>query len=675
MHTDKFQSDKHFTVTEDNGLLFSRKGETVRIEPWGENSLRIRASLNNGLHDPDWALLPPAEKNAVIEVDQEQTVITNGDIQGRISADGRISMVNTSNGETILEEMPPLSNRVVLEYPGRHYRFLHGDNYRLRLSYATDPDERIFGLGEHQHGYLDQKGTSIDLYHHNTEFIIPFYVSSKKYGFLWHNPAIGHVELAKNRTVWEAQNAKQFDYWVTAGDTYARILDQYTEVTGKSPQMPEWGAGFWQSKLRYKSQQEIEQVAMDYVERNLPLSVMVVDVGHWTERGDFKFDPSNWPEPGAMVKKLRDNGIQTMVSVWPTIDPDSENFADLQDKGLLLRNKSGFDETQRFLFKNVADEHQMTSSKVRSYVAYLDPTHPEARAFLWDRLKRNYYDYGIKIFWLDCDEPELKHFDYHNLRYYLGDGDEVTSLYPNMSAKAVADGMKSIGETDYMTLSRAGWAGIQRYGAAVWSGDIGATFEVLKKQIVAGLNVAMSGVPWWNSDIGGFFCSDTLRKTEYYRELLVRWFQFGVFSPICRLHGHRDPNEIWTFGDTVYEILKKYLVLRQQMIPYILEQMDKAHQTGTPPMRPLFFDFDKDTVCLNIDDQYMFGKDIMVAPVTEHEARKRKVYFPAGVDWHNVWTGEVHAGGSHVEVDAPLDQIPLFSPTTGTNPLSEIIRK
>ena len=290
--------------------------------------------------------------------------------------------------------------------------------------------------------------------------------------------------------------------------------------------------------------------------------------------------------------------------------------------------------------------------------------------------KENYYDYGIKMFWLDEAEPSLTPYHFDNVRYYLGNGLEVSNMYPYWYAKTYYDGMKAAGEPDVVNLTRCAWLGSQRQSVVVWSGDIVSTFDSLRKQIKAGLNFAFSGVPWWTTDIGGFFLGDP--EKEDFRELLVRWFAFGVFCPIFRLHGFRlpyvpvnnndptayvssgGPNEVWSYGEENYRILVDFIQLRQRLLPYIMEQMKKATENGTPVMRPLFYDFPEDNATYPIFDEYMFGPDILVAPVIEAGKEHRRVYLPKGADWSDPYTGQLYNGGEYVTVDAPMDRIPIF---------------
>ena len=485
-------------------------------------------------------------------------------------------------------------------------------------------------------------------------------MSSLGYGFLWNNPAVGRVTFGKNITTWEAASTRKLDYWITAGDTPAEIEEAYASVTGTVPMMPEYAMGFWQCKLRYQTQEELLEVAREYKRRNLPVSVIVVDFFHWPMQGEWKFDPVYWPDPDAMIAELKEMGIELMVSIWPTVDYRSENFTEMKERGLLIRTDRGYPISMDF----------------QGNTLHYDATNPEARAYVWEKAKQNYYSKGVKVFWLDEAEPEYTYYDYDNYRYFLGPDVQVGNIYPVMYAKTFFDGMKQEGQENIINLLRCAWAGSQRYGALVWSGDIMSSFESLRNQFAAGLNMGIAGIPWWTTDIGGFFGADV--RDPKFHEILVRWFEYGTFCPVMRLHGYRwpiqpqvgttggatclsgAPNEVWSYTDEVYEILKDYLFLRERMKPYITGIMKEAHEKGTPVMRPLFYDFPQDQKAWETEDAYMFGPDVLVAPVMYAEQREREVYLPAGAKWKNYWTGEMFDGGQCVTVSAPLAQIPLF---------------
>ncbi len=649
---------------EGNALVWKLNYETVRIEPWGPDSLRVRATPGAAIvEDLPGALLEPAPTEGHIETGTERAVIRNGALAAQVHLEGDpaspdpravVCFVRTATGEEILAEADSHFPRP----PARYFKPAGGEHFRCEVRFKAYDGERLYGLGQHQHGQLDQKGCVVELFQVNTEVCIPFLLSSRGYGFLWHNPAVGRVEPSQDQTHWVAEATPQLDYWITAGDRPAQILEHYADATGHAPLLPDWAAGFWQCKLRYRTQEELLAVAREHKARGLPLSVIVSDFFHWTRQGDWQFDPRYWPDPAGMVRELEDMGVKLMVSVWPSVNPLSRNFAEMQRRGLLVRTEHGVPGLMSF---RDPDEDQVT-------IHYYDSTNPEARQFIWERVREGYYQYGIKVWWLDACEPEIRPRDPENLRYYLGNGLAVANIYPMLHAQAFYEGMRAEGEEEIISLCRSAWAGSQRYAAAVWSGDIRSTFEALQTQVRAGLNIGLSGIPWWTTDIGGFFGGDG--STPYFRELLVRWFQYGVFCPLFRLHGFRmpntafwdsgGPNEVWSFGEQVYTIIKELLFLRERLRPYIMDQMRLAHEKGTPPMRPLFFDFPEDETCWGVDDQFMFGPDLLVAPVLEEGKRSRSVYLPAGTTWTDAWSGKVYAPGQSLEAEAPLDRIPLY---------------
>lgn len=654
-------------LMKNNGLVWELKHEVVRIEPWGENSLRVRITRNAEIRDDlPGSILQPNQQVADINIQQDAGRVTNGLILAEITDKGRIRFLNSKTQQVLLEELHQVNEFIGPK--AREIRPIHGDLIRAEISFAPQLDERFYGLGQQQHGFLNQKGCVVDFQQRNSKVCIPFVISSRGYGFLWHNPAVGRVELGNNATRWVAEATRQVDYWITAGETPADILMQYTGITGKSPMLPEWAAGFWQCKLRYRSQEELLSVAREYKKRGLPLSVIVIDFFHWTVFGDWKFDPDCWPDPKSMVEELNGMGIKVMVSIWPTVNSLSENFDEMQSRGYLLHTEHGVSALWQFM------DNQPVG---KVYLHHYDPTNPEARKYLWNKVRDNYYKLGIKVWWLDACEPELEPMDPGNICYHLGNGLEITNLYPFLHQKGFYEGMQSEGEDEIVLLCRSAWAGSQRFGAAVWSGDIPSTFEALQRQIRAGLNIAMSGIPWWTTDIGGFIGGDP--RTEYFRELIVRWFQYGVFCPLFRLHGMREPvqngsgapNEVWSFGDDVFQILRPFLFMRERLKPYIMKQMELAHKKGIPPMRPLFFDYPNDPGCVDIDTQFLFGPDLLVAPVIEQGAISRPVYLPAGVEWKDAWDDQIYQGGQTIKADAPLNRVPVYLRNGADLPIKE----
>lgn len=652
----------------ENGILkYHYDAEEVWLEPWGNNSFRVRATKNAEMLDTAWALnQKKMETESAIEIGEDHAEIRNGKIRAVITKYGKLTFYKR-DGSVLLDEY--LRNRKdktvdycsALDIDAREFRPNIGGDYHLSMRFVSTPSEKIFGMGQYQQPYLNQKGNDLELAQRNSQASVPFMISSLGYGFLWNNPAVGRVMFGKNITTWEAYSTKQLDYWITAGDSPSEIEEAYAAVAGTVPMMPEWAMGFWQCKLRYQTQEELLNVAREYKKRGLPISVIVIDYFHWPLQGDWKFDPKYWPDPDAMIRELKEMGIELMVSIWPTVDYRSENFQEMLEKGYLIRTERGF---------RIAMDFQGNT-------VHYDATNPDARKFVWNVARKNYYEKGIRTFWLDEAEPEYTVYDFDNYRYYLGPNVQIGNIYPELYAKTFYDGMTEEGQKNVINLLRCAWAGSQKYGALVWSGDVHSSFASFRNQLSAGLSMAIAGIPWWTTDIGGFHGGNP--DDPKFRELLVRWFEWGTFCPVMRLHGERQPlkapigteggalcvsgadNEVWSFGEENYEILKNYLKLREKMKPYIREQMEAAHEKGTPVMRPLFYDFSDDTKSWDIEDQYMFGPDVMVAPVMYENMRVRDVYLPEGSEWVNHWTGETFQGGQSVSVDAPLQQIPVFT--------------
>lgn len=659
-----------------NKLVWRFGNETLMIEPWLKSSFRVRSTMYPDFKSENNALLSvdPVTPDKITISEDGVGEIVNGKIKATIDIRGKVCFTN-QKGEILLEEYQRVRNdsfeegvvaeklelfNSALNIKPREFKPIIGGDYTLTVRFEANKDEKIFGMGQYQQDFLDLKHCRLELAHRNSQASIPFAVSNKGYGFLWNNPAIGEVTFGKNITEWKAHSTKELDYWITAGDTPSEIVEKYADATGKVPMMPEYGMGFWQSKLRYQTQEELLAAAREYKRRGLPIDVIVCDYYHWPLAGDFKFDSKYWPDPQKMIEELEEMGIKLMVSIWPTIDHNSENYPKMLERGLLVQTERGVPITMDFLGNNV----------------FMDPTNPETREYIWDIIKENYYDHGIQIFWLDEAEPEYTVYDFDNYRYYEGSNLQVGNLYPLMYSKLFYDGLKKEGHTDIINLVRCAWAGSQRYGALVWSGDIDSSFESLRNQVAIGLNMAMAGIPWWTTDIGGFHGG--LNTDESFRECLIRWFQFGVFSPVFRMHGDREPHtlplskegggrmpsgagtEVWEYGDEAYKILTKYMFLRENLRPYIRKLMENAHKKGSPIIRPMFYNFPQDKIAWEVEDSYMFGDDLLISPVLYEGQTEKRIYLPVSTDWVDVYSGEEYSGGQEVLVTLSIEKIPVF---------------
>ena len=651
-----------------DSLTWRGDGETLVVQAWGANSLRVRSSAAGDVVDHDFALLPAVPQPVDISVDGNAAVLVNGDITAVVTARDyhdeasgirvfRCSLeIRDGHGRTMLKE---LGEGGSLKLRAREFRPQLG-TFHLKASFESIRDEKLYGMGLYQQAVGDLKGSTLELAHRNSQASVPFVMSSAGYGFLWHNPAIGSATFAANRTEWVAEATDQLDYWVTVGSTPAQLSAALADATGHVPMMPEHGLGYWQCKLRYYNQEQLLEVAREHHRRDLPLDVIVADFFHWPKMGDFRFDREFWPDPAAMVAELRELGVELMVSVWPQVSLESENFLDFKKENLLVRTERGMGVHMGFQGPSV----------------FLDVTNPRARQVAWDICKRNYHDFGIRTFWLDEAEPEYGVYDFDNYRYHLGPNLQVGNIYPQAYARMFYEGQQAAGQSEVVNLLRCAWAGSQRFGALVWSGDIHSTWDDLRNQVAAGIHMGVAGIPWFTTDIGGFH-GGNIHDPDFH-ELLVRWFQFGAFCPVMRMHGDRRPlenvvaadgslrcptgaaNEAWSFGEGVYEVLARYIRLRETLRPYTRRVMDEAHALGQPVIRGLFHEFPDDPTSWDIIDQYLFGPDLLVAPVLEPQVTSREVYLPAGSTWIDVNTGSTHRGGQRLTVAAPLEIIPLF---------------
>lgn len=686
----------HFELDK-NAVIWKGDGEYLRIDPWGTDAVRVRASKPMDVQDDQWALLEqkeiPGDWVTSVQVrvseDGKDVELSNGEITVKAHHAEKLNVSTgyeefrcelsfwNRSGKLLFKEMSAGGS---LSLYARKYLPSNGGSYGAEVSFEAPVDEHLYGMGEYQQNVMDLKGCTFELAHRNSQASVPFVVSSAGYGFLWHNPAIGAATFAKNRTVWSAESTDQIDYWVTAGETPAEIESNYADATGHAPVMPEWGTGFWQCKLRYWNQEQLLDVARTFKKKNIPIDLIVIDFFHWPHMGDFRFEEEFWPNPKAMCDELHSMGIKLMVSVWPQIALASENYAEMKGQNLLVHARSG--EDIGMMFEGPSQ--------------FYDATNPKAQEYVWEKCKQNYADLGVDAFWLDEAEPEFGTYDFSNYDYAAGPNQRIGNIYPQQYNKGFYDGQIELGrEGKIVNLTRCAWAGSQRYGALVWSGDVGSTFSDLRAQVTCAIHMGMAGIPWFTTDMGGFHDGDI--NSEEFRELFIRWCQFSCFSPVMRNHGDRSAlqpdgtmketvrtaagdlrspsgpgNEPWSYGDRIEKIFVDYISLRDELRPYTRELFNEAHEKGQPLVRGLFYEFPSDTIAADISDEYMYGPDLLVAPVMEQGARARSVYLPgessiggsatdSEVTWTSLVTGETFRGGQTVTVEAPLEVIPVFA--------------
>ncbi len=595
------------------GTLVARcNGETLRIEAWGKDSLRVRATRLWEFTEQDWALTEEAgPQESVVEIHEEDYLggdgtvdrkqaasITNGRIRAEVNFRGVLTFYR--DGKKILREYFRNYDGTVskesrcLKINSREWKgIIGGSEFGLSVKFEGSDGEKIFGMGQYQQPYMDMKGCVLELAQRNSQISVPFAVSSLGYGMLWNNPAVGQVTFGKNYTEWTARSTKQMDYWITVADGPKQILQNYTAVTGHAPAFPEDRMGLWQCKLRYRTQEEVLSVARRYQKEGIQIDLIVIDFFHWTVQGDWKFDKTYWPDPKAMVDELHRMGIKVIVSVWPSVDRKSENFGPMMEQGLLIRTERGAAQTYDY----------------QGDCVEIDVFNPETRKYVWEVCKKNYYDYGIDAFWLDNSEPDYGVYDFENYRYLEGPALSCSNMYPQLYSRLFYDHMKEQGDGSVVNLLRCAWAGSQKYGNVVWSGDVPSTFEAFYDQVQAGLNMGLAGIPWWTTDIGGFMTDDV--NNPDFRQLLIRWYEFAVYSAVFRMHGDRgpynipplddrdwgggylhtgQPNELWSYGEENYRIMKKYYDIRIGMHDYIKGLFAEASENGAPLIRTMFFE-------------------------------------------------------------------------------------
>jgi len=506
--------------------------------------------------------------------------------------------------------------------------------------------EALYGLGQHQAGVWNYRGESVDISQDNTAIAVPFLVSSNGYGIFWNNTSRSRFNNRfANYLYISSEVADVIDYYFFYGPDLDKVVASYRELTGQAPMFGKWAYGFWQCKNRYKSQEEILAIAKKYRELHIPLDNIVQDWFWWNRKGEHVFN-KNYPDPKGMVDELHRKNVHLMISVWPFFEPGSAVYDEMEKKGWFV---------DKFKF---AKPPYHTAG-----MAVYDATNPEARKYYWKLMEKALFNIGVDAWWLDTTEPETEGQEENILlghQIAAGSGDRFVNIYPLMTTSAVYDGQRSASDKKRVfILSRSAFAGDQRYAVTAWSGDINSDFFSFRRQIPAGLNFALSGIPYWTTDIGGFVSVKS--DDPAYRELFVRWFQYGAFCPIFRVHGTRstDQNEIWSYGPEAQAILTKFDRLRYRLLPYIYSMAWMTTNQSYTPMRPLAMDFRDDVRALNIGDQYMYGPAFLVSPVTEPAATTRRLYLPHA-QWYDFWTGSSIDGGNMVDAAAPLDHMPLY---------------
>ncbi len=538
--------------------------------------------------------------------------------------------------------------------------------YQVGATFASPADEHYYGLGQNQEGYLDHRGHTVECWNNYVStggptWCIPLLVTNKGYGLLWDNPSQTTIMPGFNeQTRWTSQVGNRVSFFVIAGNNTDEIYSGYRLLTGATPLLPKAAYGYIQCKQRYITQDELLGVAKGYRDRNLPADMLIVDWFYYTKMGQMDLDPKFWPDPKAMNDELHKMGFQTMISVWPRFVADDRFFAMLEKNHWLESDATG---------------KPINGLPYDRAGSDIDTTNPDAAKWYWDVIRDNIISKGFDSLWADETEPDLPP---NGAYYHIGPGTRYYNVYPLFHTAALYDGFRRDTPHRALILSRDAYTGIQRNGTIVWSSDIYPTWDTLKRQIPTGLDATASGLPYWSNDTGGWQYLPAVHHPEHpplldpsdaranvggyddYPELYTRWFEYATFLPVMRTHGSRNANEVWSYGKQAEPILEKYLKLRYELMPYIYSLGYSTYQSGAPYMRALFMDFPNDAKASELTDEYMLGPDFLVAPVTDQGMTSREVYLPAGTDWYNYWTNEKVHGGQTINVNAPIDTLPLF---------------
>ncbi|RZM37563.1 MAG: glycoside hydrolase family 31 protein, partial [Sphingomonas sp.] len=657
-----------------------RNGSLVAIEPYAPNIVRVTISLDRALADAPPGEGPNAKSDATGWTHRNDA---GGDVFASSAMALTVKAQPWPKAPSQMERyfapsLPPVSIAVrkpdgstIAEMTGWEMspQTVNGEKtFRVGASFAVQPNEHYYGLGQNQEGVLDLKGRTIDCRHNydapaGETVCVPFMVTNKGYGIVWDNPSATTVSPGlSNSTHWQSNVGERVSFFVITGNTTDELYAGYAKLTGATPLPPKAAFGLIQSKARYETQAELLGVANGYRKRGLPLDVMVLDWFYWSRMGQLDIDRTYFPDPKGMNDTLKSMGMHSIISVWPRFEKESRYFNFLGTKGWLLKDKDG----------GVVDGLPIRSDRAG---ALLDSTNPDARNWFWDRIRDNIASQGFDWFWLDETEPDLVP---DGNFFSIGSGDRYHNLYPLVHTSSVAEG-SARDRPDFrnLILARAAYLGTQRNGALFWSSDVQATWETLHRQVPAGLGFTATGMAYWSSDTGGWQYPNgpkaerpplldpagaTAMSPSYtdYPELFTRWFAYNSFTPTLRIHGQRPATAIWEYGAAAEPVLASFLRLRYALIPYLYSLGYQTYRTGAPFMRALFMDFPNDPAVATIGDEYMFGPAFLVAPVTQQGVTSRKVYLPAGSDWYDYWTDQRHAGGQTIEAAAPIDRIPLF---------------
>jgi len=677
------------------GIKTKINSTDVEIQFYGPSTVRVLKSPVGKPFTKESLTVVKKPQATKVAISQQGDVISLKSDKLKVDVDiktGKIAY-STPTGTKLLSEKESGATFSAFDDAG-------SKTYTINQSFALDKDEAIYGLGQQQRGKLSLRNTRINMVQGNTDDYVPFLVSTKGYGLFWDNYSPTVFEDKPENTSFISEVGDCIDYYFMLGGNIDGSIAGMRELTGQAPMFPLWTFGYWQSKERYKSQNELVGVVSKYRDLGVPLDGIIQDWQYWGNNylwNAMEFLNSDFPNPKKLVDDIHNMNAHLIISIWSSFGPQTKQFREMQPKGMLLNfgtwPQSGLDSWP---------PNREYPSGVQPY----DPYNPEARDIYWRYLNKGLFSLGIDGWWMDSSEPD--HLDFKpsdfDLKTYLGSFRKVRNAFPLMTVGGVGEHQRAASsDKRVFILTRSAFAGQQRYGSMTWSGDVNSSWQSLRNQIPAGLNFSMSAIPYWNTDIGGFFAAAYNRgwndgsgaQNPSFQELYVRWLQFGAFTPMMRSHGTDIPREIYNFGkkgETIYDAIAKTINLRYSLLPYIYSAAWNITNSQSTMMRALVMDFN-DKKVVDMNNEYMFGKSILVAPVvnaqytpeaivksneqtgwdkkdasnnakvepvTFAQAKSTKVYLPEGTVWYDFWTNEKVNGGQEIAKATTIDEIPLY---------------
>jgi alpha-D-xyloside xylohydrolase len=621
------------------GIILHNGSETLRLTACSATVIHVVAGPGDAKAaspQTPWINKPCEPGRFDFAMTEKEATFNTAQVHVSISMEKGVLTFKDPAGKALLRESGRQTRRyIAAEVNGEKL-------YHVSNRFEPDPLEGFYGLGQHQSGVFNYRGSVVELAQANTDVAVPMFVSTNGYGVLLNTASKSWFD---NRFPSElnitTEAADAIDYYFIYGPEIDQVIHEYRNMTGHAPLFGKWAYGFVQSKDRYKSAKQLLDIAAEYRSQHVPLDLIVQDWFWWKHQGDPVYtDEYLKPEPDvpAALKKLHDEHMHAIISVWAVFDPQSDTYKQMKEKNFIMPGTTDY-----------------------------DATNPAARDLYWNLLIGKMFAQGWDGFWLDSSEPEgpngYSDATLDDTQLSIGNGARYTNIFPLMHTGGVYEHWrKSTEEKRVFILTRSAFTGQQRNASVTWSGDVTGTFTTFKRQIPAGLNFELSGIPYWTTDIAGYgWPLERDTRDPKYQELYTRWFQFGTFCPIFRTHGHRsnDTNEIFAYGPQTPTLIS-YDKLRYRLLPYIYSQAWQITSEDSTMMRPLIMDWRTNPKVRDIGDQYMFGPSILVSPVTEEGATTRPVYLPPAAAWYDFWTGERLDGDKKIEAPAPLDRIPLY---------------